>query len=150
MAESLTVRQAESVRLMIDSTKIVNRFTACLDGEIELTATQVQAGKALLDKSLPSLQAADITAHSSPQMEGEDALKAKLLALIQSDPLLIRELVKHLGPHALVTDGTSTRTLSELDPPQPVVVESDVHTQQHDGITRITEAGHANPLTHKA
>jgi hypothetical protein len=149
MAE-MTVRQAETVRLMIDSSRVVNRLQDHLEGETELSATQVQAAKILLDKSLPSLQSADITAHSSPQMEGEAELKAKLLALIQSDPLLIRELVRHLGPHALVTDGTSTRTLSELDPPQPVVVESDVHTQQHDGITRITEAGHANPLTHKA
>ena len=111
MAPSMTVRQAESVRLMIDSTKLVNRLQDHVhgketsDGEltpVELSATQIQAAKILLDKSLPSLQSADITAHSSPQMEGEDALKAKLLALIQSDPLLIRELAKHLGPHAVL------------------------------------------------
>lgn len=106
MAESLTVRQAESVRLMIDSTRLVNRLQDHIHGdkegkEVELSPTQIQAAKILLDKSLPSLQSADITAHSSPQIEGEDALKAKLLALIRSDPLLIRELAGHLGPHAL-------------------------------------------------
>lgn len=128
MAESLTVRQAESVRLMIDSTKIVNRLQRHIHGDesgepVELSATQIQAAKILLDKSLPSLQSADITAHSSPQIEPQEVLQAKLLEVIRSNPLLIRELVSALGPHALpgvvvdqrTTDSTSDPSASQQD-----------------------------------
>lgn len=79
---------------MIDSTRVVNRLQDHLNGEIELSATQVQSAKILLDKSLPSLQSADITAHSSPQIESEEALLAQLQGLIAKYPHLISQLAQ--------------------------------------------------------
>ena len=93
----LTVRQAESVRLMIDSTRLVNRLQDHIHGDehgnaVDLSVTQIQAAKILLDKSLPSLQSADITAHSSPQIESEEVMLGKLQALIAKYPQLISQL----------------------------------------------------------
>ena len=99
---------AETARLAIKTTQIVNRLQAHTDGEVELSATQVQAAKILLDKSLPSLQSADITAHSSAQIEPDDVLQAKLLALIRSNPQLIRQLAQALGPQALIEHSPDT------------------------------------------
>jgi hypothetical protein len=59
---------------------------------------KITAAKILLDKALPSLQSADITAHSAPVVESQEALMAKLAALIQSNPLLIKQLAEYTGP----------------------------------------------------
>jgi len=125
---------------MIDSTRLVNRLQDHIHGKqiegetiaVELSATQIQAAKILLDKSLPSLQSADITAHSLPQMETDEALKAKLLALIRSDPLLIKELVGHIDPHTLPAHPAIEHTQVQDDDIQPLVSDLDVHTQQSD------------------
>lgn len=92
MGDRMTVRQAESVRLMIDSNRLVNRLQDHVNGEIELSVTQIQASKILLDKSLPSLQATDITAHSSPQIEDETTLVERLRALIARHPQLLSDI----------------------------------------------------------
>lgn len=53
----------------------------------------------------PKLSAIDLTNSAPAPIEGEDALKAKLLALIQSDPHMIKELAQYLTPGMLETKG---------------------------------------------
>jgi hypothetical protein len=105
---------------MIDSTRIVNRLQDYLNGEndVNLEATQIQAAKILLDKSLPSLQSADITAHSSPQIEDQSVLVAKLVALIQSDPSVIKALAPYLsGMQALPAPEQAHTPAAQQDTP---------------------------------
>lgn len=45
----------EETRSRIQATQIVNRFMACLNGEVTLDPQQVSVGKALLNKVLPDL-----------------------------------------------------------------------------------------------
>jgi hypothetical protein len=111
----LTTRQAESARLLINSARLVNRLQAAVHGDeyegktAELTPAQIQAAKVLLDKSLPSLQSADITAHSSPQIEDEGALLAKLQALIAKYPQLINQLAAPTPTHTPARDDPAAR-----------------------------------------
>ena len=133
----MTVRQAESVRLMIDSTRLVNRLQDHIHGKedgttVDLSATQIQAAKILLDKSLPSLQSADITAHSSPQIEGEGALLAKLAELLRKNPQLIKDIQAIPEGHTLPGVGQIEHTTSEDASPPHLVSGGDVHTQQHE------------------
>jgi hypothetical protein len=51
----------DETRAKIQAAQIINRFMACLNGEIELTAAQVSCGKTLLNKVLPDLQATSVT-----------------------------------------------------------------------------------------
>ena len=57
----ITRRQAENVRKTIQIAKIVERFHKAVQGEVNMTPTQVQAGKVLLVKALPSLTATAIS-----------------------------------------------------------------------------------------
>ena len=50
-------RHQDDVRAKIQATQIINRLMSAFDGTIELTQTQVNIGKALLDKALPDLKA---------------------------------------------------------------------------------------------
>lgn len=52
MAARLNPRHSEMVRAKIQASQLVNRLTAHALGENEMTATQVQAAKILLDKTL--------------------------------------------------------------------------------------------------
>lgn len=54
-------RHQEDVRAKIQASQIVNRLMAAFNGEIELTQTQVNIGKALLDKSLSDLKSIEHT-----------------------------------------------------------------------------------------
>lgn len=56
-------RHQDDVRAKIQSSQIINRLQSAFDGTIELTQTQVNIGKALLDKALPDLKAIE---HSGP------------------------------------------------------------------------------------
>ena len=54
-------RHQDEVRTKIQATQIINRLYNAFQGEIELTAVQVNIAKALLDKSLPDLKAIEHT-----------------------------------------------------------------------------------------
>lgn len=54
------IRHDDNTRAKIQAAHIIRRFQMCLDGEIELTQTQVTCGKTLLNKVLPDLQATTI------------------------------------------------------------------------------------------
>ena len=53
------IRHDDETRAKIQAAQIINRFTACVMGEITLDAQQVSCGKALLAKILPDLSAID-------------------------------------------------------------------------------------------
>lgn len=133
MPDGMTVRQAESVRLMIDSTRLVNRLQDHIHGKtdasgntvaVDLSATQIQAAKILLDKSLPSLQSADITAHSSPQIESEEALVAQLQRLIEKYPHLISQLTRVQPAIPAPEGGTQVGDEAVSAPHQPDEIHS--------------------------
>jgi hypothetical protein len=83
MAARVTkIRHDEETRAKIQAAQIINRFQACVNGEVELDAQQVSCGKALLNKVLPDL--------SSVSMDGEmkhsaDDSLAKLFAEIAAN-----------------------------------------------------------------
>lgn len=52
MAARLRATHQNDVRLKIQATQLINRLQAHADGEIDLTSSQVQAAKILLDKSI--------------------------------------------------------------------------------------------------
>jgi hypothetical protein len=50
------------VRTKIQASQIINRLKKHVDGEVELTSTQVRAAEILLNKSLPNLQSTEVQA----------------------------------------------------------------------------------------
>lgn len=55
MAARLNKRHSEEVRAKIQASVIIDRLQKCVNGEIEMTAIQVSAANALLDRSVPKL-----------------------------------------------------------------------------------------------
>ena len=55
-ARSRKIMHDDDTRQRIKAALIINRFTDCLEGKIELSPSQVTCGKALLAKVLPDLQ----------------------------------------------------------------------------------------------
>ena len=53
------IRHDENTRLKIKVGHLINRFQSHFDGELELSPTQIQAGKILLDRALPVLQSVE-------------------------------------------------------------------------------------------
>lgn len=64
MAARLNPRHSEMVRAKIQASQLVNRLTEHALGEAEMSATQVQAAKILLDKTLSN--APTVTTLSGP------------------------------------------------------------------------------------
>lgn len=70
-ARTLRPRHQDEIRQKIQTTQIINRLHKAIDGEVELTSTQVSCAKILLDKSLPNLQATEISGDpDSPLITG--------------------------------------------------------------------------------
>ena len=55
------IRHDENTRAKIQVASLINRFQAHFDGQLELSATQIQAGKILLDRALPVLQSVEVS-----------------------------------------------------------------------------------------
>lgn len=55
------IRHDENTRAKIKVAELCNRFHRHFMGECELTPTQIQAGKILLDRALPVLQSVDLS-----------------------------------------------------------------------------------------
>jgi hypothetical protein len=55
MAARLNKRHSDEVRARIQASLLVNRLHDCAMGDLELTAIQVKAIEALLDRSVPKL-----------------------------------------------------------------------------------------------
>lgn len=59
-ARTHKIRHDEETRAKIQVAQIINRFMACLNGEIELNSNQVSCGKTLLAKVLPDLTSTEM------------------------------------------------------------------------------------------
>lgn len=57
MAARKKTFQDERTRKKIQTTQLINRLSKFIEGEVELTSTQVRAIEVLLKKALPDLQA---------------------------------------------------------------------------------------------
>jgi hypothetical protein len=55
MAARLNPRHSEMVRQKIQASCIIDRLQKCINGEVEMTSTQVTAALGLLDRSVPKL-----------------------------------------------------------------------------------------------
>jgi hypothetical protein len=62
-------RHQEDVRSKIQATQIINRLYSAFQGEVELTAIQVNIAKTLLDKVLPDLKAIEQTTQLTADVE---------------------------------------------------------------------------------
>jgi hypothetical protein len=60
------IRHDEETRAKIQAAQIINRFHACLMGDVTLDAQQVSVGKALLAKVLPDLSAVTLENGENP------------------------------------------------------------------------------------
>ena len=60
MAARLNRMHQDSVREKIKVSQIINRLQDHVKGDIELSTTQVQSARILLDKSISSLQSTDV------------------------------------------------------------------------------------------
>jgi len=56
MAARLNRHHSEDIRRKIQASVIVDRLQKHVKGELELSATQIQAANSLLDRSVPKLQ----------------------------------------------------------------------------------------------
>ena len=57
MASRLNPGHTEMVRQKIQASNIIHRLQQCVNGDVEMTSTQVTAALGLLDRSVPKLQA---------------------------------------------------------------------------------------------
>ena len=56
MAARLNRHHSDEVRAKIQASNIIHRLQQHIDGEVEMSATQIAAANALLDRSVPKLQ----------------------------------------------------------------------------------------------
>lgn len=94
----LRPERQEEVRAKIQASHIVRRLQQCGDGEIELTAQQVKAYQILLDKSVASLQATELTEVSKNDKLSEAEIMERIRAIVGANPSLaslvpVREVV---------------------------------------------------------
>lgn len=69
MAARLNRLHQTSVREKIKVSNIIDRLEKHVNGEIELTTAQVTSARVLLDKSLPSLQATELSGPNGGAIE---------------------------------------------------------------------------------
>lgn len=76
-ARTLRPRHQDEVRQKIQTTQIINRLQKALEGEVELSSTQVSCAKILLDKSLPNLQATEISGDAENPLQAVTQINIK-------------------------------------------------------------------------
>jgi hypothetical protein len=69
-------RHQDDVRAKIQASLIINRFTDAFNGTIDLTQTQVNCGKTLLDKALPDLKAIEHSGEIEHKVTLADVIKS--------------------------------------------------------------------------
>lgn len=63
-------RHQQEVRAKIQASQIINRLQNHLDGEVELSSTQVKAAEILLRKSIPDLSATELSGDAENPLRG--------------------------------------------------------------------------------
>ena len=76
MARPIGKRHQDDVRAKIQASQIINRLASAFNGDIELSAVQVNIGKSLLDKVLPDLKAIEHSGEVETTRSLADVLKA--------------------------------------------------------------------------
>ena len=104
---SLTHRQKTGVALAINASKIVSRFQKHMDGDLELTPTQIRAGEILLDRALPKLSAVEQTVIDPASALSEEEILAQLVDLARKHPQIIRKLQAQMTPVIAAQQGDS-------------------------------------------
>lgn len=61
MAARLRLRHQDEIRAKIQTSQLINRLTDHALGEIDMTPTQIKAIEILLKKSMPDLQAVELS-----------------------------------------------------------------------------------------
>lgn len=69
-------RHQDDVRAKIQASLIIKRFDDCFNGKLELTQTQVNCGKTLLDKALPDLKAIEHSGEVDHKVTLKDVLQS--------------------------------------------------------------------------
>ena len=93
-ARKLLIHHQEDVRRKIQASNIVTRLQQHINGEVEMSATQVAAAKILLDKSVASLQSITLSGdpdnpiqlNMTPSQQIEDRLKRMTLVYDEFGP----------------------------------------------------------------
>lgn len=65
------IRHDENTRLKIQTSQLINRLNDHVLGKVELSTTQVQAAQILLRKSLPDLQATELSGNEDSPLKLE-------------------------------------------------------------------------------
>ena len=63
-------RHQDEVRAKIQASQIINRLQNHLDGNVELSTTQVKAAEILLRKSIPDLSATELSTDPDKPLRG--------------------------------------------------------------------------------
>lgn len=74
-ARTRRIAHDANTRAKIQASQLINRLTKHVHGEIELSPTQIQAARILLDKSLPNLQAIDMDIDGGIEMHNTVSAK---------------------------------------------------------------------------
>lgn len=61
MATRNNLYQQDKTKKLIQATQLINRLVAHAQGEIELSATQIQAAKIVIGKTIPDLKSVELT-----------------------------------------------------------------------------------------
>jgi hypothetical protein len=115
------VRDVEFARRKIKAGILISRLAKAAAGKIELSKSQLEASKMLLDKAVPSLQAVENTNVSPLDQMSEEQLADQAKALIISSPRLVLEAIDS-------DPGLRAAVLAHITQ-KPVVVEQQTHAQ---------------------
>jgi ribosomal protein L16/L10AE len=77
-ARTNKITHDDKTKRLIQASQLLNRLTAHANGEIELTATQINAAKIVIGKYIPDLKAMEITG------EGGGPLKIEIIKFADS------------------------------------------------------------------
>jgi len=95
----------EDVRDKIDSVLIVKKLTDHINGKNDLTPTQVASAKILLDRTVATLTATEITKVDALPAEAD--LLSAIQRIILSNPMLLSTLQQHMPQ--LIGSGTTDK-----------------------------------------
>lgn len=112
-------QSAETIRNKIQTGILISRLKRASSGKKEMSKSQLEATKMLLDKALPSLQAVEQTVVED--MPAPDELMARLTHLFSQNPALLKPLLADPGFRAAVQ--------SMLDGGPSVVEQPHTHSQ---------------------
>lgn len=69
MAARSRLEQTQATREKIRTTQLVKRLQDHVDGEVELSATQIKAAEILIKKTLPDLKAVEHTGEGGSELK---------------------------------------------------------------------------------